>query len=113
MEQKIIPIILCGGKGSRLWPLSRQSYPKQFLTLYGEDNKSLLPAGVVKSSGDFQRGDAVEIISHVSEKIGQGLSAYSSTEVSRIKGCQTFEIEEKLGYPGRIALVHRDDLVLS
>ena len=78
-----------------------------------KDNKSLLPAGVVKSSGDFQRGDAVEIISHVSEKIGQGLSAYSSTEVSRIKGCQTFEIEEKLGYPGRIALVHRDDLVLS
>ena len=38
----IIPIILCGGKGSRLWPLSRQSYPKQFLSLYGENQKSLL-----------------------------------------------------------------------
>ena len=38
----IIPIILCGGKGSRLWPLSRQSYPKQFLSLYGESQKSLL-----------------------------------------------------------------------
>ena len=38
----VIPIILCGGKGTRLWPLSRQSYPKQFLSLYGEDNKSLL-----------------------------------------------------------------------
>ena len=42
MEQKIIPIILCGGKGTRLWPLSRQSYPKQFLALYGESKKSLL-----------------------------------------------------------------------
>ena len=42
MEQTIIPIILCGGKGSRLWPLSRQSYPKQFLALYGNNNKSLL-----------------------------------------------------------------------
>ena len=42
MEQKIIPIILCGGKGSRLWPLSRQSYPKQFLSIYGENKKSLL-----------------------------------------------------------------------
>ena len=42
MKQKIIPIILCGGKGTRLWPLSRQSYPKQFLALYGENNKSLL-----------------------------------------------------------------------
>ena len=39
---KIIPIILCGGKGTRLWPLSRQSYPKQFLNLYGYDERSLL-----------------------------------------------------------------------
>ncbi len=42
MKKRIIPIILCGGKGTRLWPLSRQSYPKQFLALYGETNKSLL-----------------------------------------------------------------------
>ena len=39
---KVIPVILCGGKGTRLWPLSRQSYPKQFLDLYGKSNKSLL-----------------------------------------------------------------------
>ena len=39
---KIIPVILCGGKGSRLWPLSRQSYPKQFLKLCGDSDKSLL-----------------------------------------------------------------------
>ena len=39
---KIIPIIMCGGKGTRLWPLSRESYPKQFLSLYGDKNKSLL-----------------------------------------------------------------------
>ena len=39
---KIIPLILCGGRGTRLWPLSRQSYPKQFLNLFGEDDKSLL-----------------------------------------------------------------------
>ena len=31
-----IPIILAGGSGSRLWPLSRSSYPKQFLTLFGD-----------------------------------------------------------------------------
>lgn len=39
---KIIPIILCGGKGTRLWPLSRQSYPKQFLSICGNNDKSLL-----------------------------------------------------------------------
>jgi mannose-1-phosphate guanylyltransferase/mannose-6-phosphate isomerase len=33
---KITPIILCGGSGTRLWPLSRQHYPKQFLKLVGD-----------------------------------------------------------------------------
>ena len=37
----ILPVILCGGSGSRLWPLSRQSFPKQFLTLNLTNNKSL------------------------------------------------------------------------
>jgi len=36
----ILPVILCGGSGTRLWPLSRQSFPKQFVPLLG--NKSLL-----------------------------------------------------------------------
>ena len=38
----IFPLILCGGSGTRLWPLSRESYPKQFLSLKKEDNLSLL-----------------------------------------------------------------------
>lgn len=38
----IIPIILCGGSGSRLWPLSRQSYPKQYLSFDTSNNKTLL-----------------------------------------------------------------------
>ena len=38
----IIPIILAGGKGSRLWPLSRESFPKQFHKLIEEDKFSLL-----------------------------------------------------------------------
>ena len=33
----IIPILLCGGSGTRLWPLSRKSYPKQFVQLMGEE----------------------------------------------------------------------------
>ena len=38
----IIPVILCGGSGTRLWPLSRRSFPKQFLSLSSNSNKSLL-----------------------------------------------------------------------
>ena len=39
---KILPVILCGGKGERLWPLSRESFPKQFISLEQDSNKSLL-----------------------------------------------------------------------
>ena len=38
-QNNIIPVILCGGSGTRLWPLSRKSFPKQFLEL-GNENLS-------------------------------------------------------------------------
>ena len=47
----IIPLILCGGKGTRLWPLSRKSFPKQYLSIFGESNKSLLQQTYQRISG--------------------------------------------------------------
>ena len=41
-SDKITPIIMCGGSGTRLWPLSRESYPKQFISLGKDQSKSLL-----------------------------------------------------------------------
>ncbi len=41
-NNKILPVILCGGEGTRLWPLSRKSFPKQFLSLTNVNDKSLL-----------------------------------------------------------------------
>ena len=38
----LLPVILCGGTGSRLWPLSRSSFPKQYLSLFEDSNNSLL-----------------------------------------------------------------------
>lgn len=50
----IYPVLLCGGSGTRLWPLSRQSLPKQFVKLVGEE--SLFQASVRRFSGPgFQR----------------------------------------------------------
>ncbi len=46
----IVPVLLCGGSGTRLWPLSRKSYPKQFSRLIGET--SLLQASVQRLSGE-------------------------------------------------------------
>ena len=42
ISNKVIPIILCGGSGTRLWPLSRKSFPKQFLKLNSQNNNSLI-----------------------------------------------------------------------
>ena len=42
IRSPIIPIILCGGSGTRLWPLSRESFPKQYLSLNLNENKSFL-----------------------------------------------------------------------
>ena len=48
----ITPVLLCGGSGTRLWPLSRKSFPKQFVSLIGET--SLFQASVERLSGtDF------------------------------------------------------------
>ena len=50
----IYPVILCGGSGTRLWPLSRKSYPKQFARLVGEE--SLFQASVKRLQGpEFAR----------------------------------------------------------
>ena len=45
----IYPVILCGGSGTRLWPLSRRSMPKQFLNLTGQD--SLFQQAALRVSG--------------------------------------------------------------
>ena len=46
----IYPVILCGGSGSRLWPLSRETYPKQFLSLKKEEKYSLLQKTIKRIS---------------------------------------------------------------
>jgi len=45
----VIPVILCGGSGTRLWPLSRAGFPKQFLVLSGDDSsQSLFQQAVIR-----------------------------------------------------------------
>ncbi|MEL6700598.1 MAG: mannose-1-phosphate guanylyltransferase/mannose-6-phosphate isomerase [Pseudomonadota bacterium] len=46
----ITPVLLCGGSGTRLWPLSRKSYPKQFVPLVGE--QTLFQASALRLAGD-------------------------------------------------------------
>ncbi|RJE83842.1 glutamate 5-kinase [Paracoccus onubensis] len=74
--------------------------------------KSLLPAGVRSVSGAFGRGDPVTIFGPSGETLATGLTRYTADETRRIKGHHSAEIEAILGYPGRAALIHRDDMAL-
>lgn len=49
---KIVPVILCGGVGTRLWPLSRSTYPKQFLKIFS-DKKSLFAQTLKRINNDI------------------------------------------------------------
>ncbi|SOC84289.1 glutamate 5-kinase [Ensifer adhaerens] len=75
--------------------------------------KSLLPAGVKALEGDFSRGDTVAIVTLSGTEIARGLSAYDADEARQILGKKSSEIAEILGYAGRSAMVHRDDLVMT
>ena len=75
--------------------------------------KSLLPAGVTGVGGAFERGDAVVIRSRNGQELGRGLVAYARDDASRIIGRRSKDIAAILGYAGRAALIHRDDMVLT
>ena len=74
--------------------------------------KSLLPAGVMRVEGSFERGDAVVIRTSQGVEIGRGLAAYGYEEAKAIIGRKSSEIAEILGYLGRPELIHRDDMTL-
>lgn len=73
---------------------------------------SLLPAGIVESTGDFSPGDAVDIVDLSGERFAKGLSSYSSDEVKKIKGLRSSELSKALGEDGCDEVVHRDEMVI-
>ena len=77
-----------------------------------ERGRSLLPAGILRIEGTFQRGDAITIMKRDGSEFGRGLIAYSSKDATQIIGHKTGEIEDLLGYRGRDEIIHRDDLVI-
>lgn len=74
--------------------------------------KSLLPAGVTRLEGSFDRGDAVLIRAADGRELGRGLVAYTRSEAERIIGKRTQEIAEILGFERTDELIHRDDMAL-
>ena len=74
--------------------------------------KSLLPVGIIKVNGKFNRGDTVFILDKLNNKIGIGVTSYSSDEISKIKGIKSGNIKERLGYISRGEVIHINNMVL-
>jgi glutamate 5-kinase len=76
------------------------------------DGRSLLPAGVISTTGRFDAGETVSVLADGTE-VARGVVAYSEADTARILGRRSGDIEALLGYRGRKELIHRDDLVLT
>jgi glutamate 5-kinase len=75
--------------------------------------KSLLPAGVIRVDGAFERGDAVIIRDPDGAEVGRGLVAYDAVDAAKIIRKSSDEIALILGMGARSEMVHRDDLVFN
>ncbi len=73
---------------------------------------SLLPAGIIRVDGSFERGDVVQITAADRTNLGRGVVRYDSADVGRIRGLQSDRIRETLGYAYGPVVIHRDDLIL-
>jgi glutamate 5-kinase len=74
--------------------------------------RSLLPIGVTKVSGSFERGDAIAVTDPDGVEIARGLAGLDSDEARLVMGKRSDTVVELLGIGHRAELVHRDNLVL-
>ena len=77
-----------------------------------KSGKSLLPAGIIKVSGNFKKGDNILIVDSTNKDIARALSSFTSEEINKIKGLQSGQIENILGYASKSEIAHKDDIVI-
>jgi glutamate 5-kinase len=77
-----------------------------------ERGKSLLPSGLVEVDGEFQAGEVVALAELDGKEFARGLVNYDASELRRIRGSRTADIEKTLGYKRVDEVVHRDNLVV-
>lgn len=76
-----------------------------------KNGKSLLPSGIVGAEGAFSHGDLVSVCGPEGVEFARGLANYSSCEVLKIRGVNSSDIYERLGYKDYDVVIHRDNLV--
>jgi len=78
-----------------------------------KSGKSILPAGILKTEGSYNKGDLIYIVNSENKIIGKGLSHYNNNEVNLVKKMRSDKIEKVLGYRGKDEIIHIDDFVLE
>ena len=73
--------------------------------------KSLLAAGIIEVKGIFEKGENVLIVDQNEKHLARGLVSFNSSEIDKIKGKQSKEIEKILGYLSKSEIIHKDDMV--
>jgi len=76
------------------------------------NKKSLLAAGVTKVLGTFKKGENVLVVNTDGNEVARGLSSFTSSEIKKIKGLQSNQIENILGYSSKSEIIHKDDMVI-
>jgi glutamate 5-kinase len=77
-----------------------------------EKGRSLLSVGVVKTTGEFRKGDVVSIISPDGSEVARGLTNYHSEEVRQIRGMKSEQIARVLKHRPYLEVLHRDNLIV-
>tara|TARA_B100001093_G_scaffold343927_1_gene328640 strand:- start:126 stop:1217 length:1092 start_codon:yes stop_codon:yes gene_type:complete len=76
------------------------------------NGKSLLAAGITQITGSFNKGENVLIVDQNERHVARGLASFNSSEINKIKGKQSKEIEKILGYVSKSEIIHKDDMVM-
>jgi glutamate 5-kinase len=99
------------------WLLNNMSRSKSLTVDQGaknailNNNTSLLPAGIISVSGSFKAGEVVSILDKAKQLIACGITSYSNKEINKIKGKQSKEIINYLGYIHTEEIIHKNNLV--
>ena len=75
--------------------------------------KSLLPSGIEEIRGRFSVGDAVVLFNRNHQELAVGMVNYHSSDIKKIVGLNSMEIESILGYKHDDEIIHRDNLVIT
>jgi len=105
--------------GRKLWlanvpkPAGNLVLDEGAVTALQKRGTSLLPIGVREVRGTFGLGSPVRCLDERGNVVGIGLSNYKSSEIERIKGHHTDEIEQLIGYKHSDEVIHRNNFVLA